>query len=323
MGFKLPPLSSVRVFEAAARHGSFKKAAEELNITASAVSHAVQNLEDWLGVALFQRGGGKLGLTEPGAAYAVAVGEALKAVGEATARLPGRRSQGRLAISSAPGFAALWLLPRLSRFTERYPETAVDIETSLKAVDLPIEGIDAAVRFAPASRAMPSWTRLLEESLVPVCSPSLLEKHAGLSGLELIARADLIHMTSVSGDWAEWFRIVGARPPANVRAGLWVDTINMALEAARRGYGIALGRTPLVDAEIKSGQLVRLFDQSVPSGWCYWLVTMDADFQSQDVKTFRQWLLDELAEAQPGSKQKAAAENRLTLIRGNARRRVE
>jgi DNA-binding transcriptional LysR family regulator len=92
---------------------------------------------------------------------------------------------------------------------------------------------------------------------------------------------------------------------------------------ARRGYGIALGRGPLVDAEIKSGQLVRLIDQSVPSGWCYWLVTMDADFQSQDVKTFRQWLLDELAEAQPGSKQKAAAENRLTLIRGNARRRVE
>jgi DNA-binding transcriptional LysR family regulator len=152
MGFKLPPLSSVRVFEAAARHGSFKKAAEELNITASAVSHAVQNLEDWLGVALFQRGGGKLGLTEPGAAYAVAVGEALKAVAEATARLPGRRSHGRLAVSSAPGFAARWLLPRLSRFTERYPETGVDIETSLKAVDLPMEGIDAAIRLAPASR---------------------------------------------------------------------------------------------------------------------------------------------------------------------------
>jgi DNA-binding transcriptional LysR family regulator len=207
MGFKLPPLSSVRVFEAAARHGSFKKAAEELNITASAVSHAVQNLEDWLGVALFQRGGGKLGLTEPGAAYAVAVGEALKAVAEATARLPGRRSQGRLAISSAPGFAARWLLPRLSRFTERYPETGVDIETSLKAVDLPMEGIDAAIRLAPASRATPSWTRLLDESLVPVCSPSLLEKYAGLSGLKLIASADLIHMTSVSGDWAGDIRL--------------------------------------------------------------------------------------------------------------------
>src|ERR1700751_3848070 len=303
MVFKLPPLSSVRVFEMAARHGSFKKAAEELNITASAVSHAVQNLEDWLGVALFQRGGGKLVLTEPGAAYAVAGGGALKA--DATARLPGRRSQGRISISSAPGFAARWLLPRLSRFTERYPETGVDIETSLKAVDLPMEGIDAAIRLAPASRAMPSWTRLLDECLVPVCSSSLLEKYPGLSGLKLIASADLIHMTSVSGDWAEWFRIVGAPLPANVRAGLRVDTANMALEAARRGYGIALGRSPLVDAEIQSGQLVRLFDKSVPSGWSYWLVTMDADFQSQDVKVFRQWLLDELgAAAQPSSKQK-------------------
>ena len=134
---------------------------------------------------------------------------------------------------------------------------------------------------------------------MPVCSPGLLERHAGLSGLELIARADLIHMTSVSGDWAEWFRIVCAAPPANVRAGLRVDTTNLALEAACRGYGIALGRTPLFDAEIKSGQLVSLFDKSVPSGWSYWLVTMDADFQSQDVKAFREWLLEELGTAAP------------------------
>jgi DNA-binding transcriptional LysR family regulator len=303
MGFKLPPLSSVRVFEAAARHGSFKKAAEELNITASAVSHAVQNLEDWLGVTLFRRRGGKLGLTDPGAAYAAAVSEALKAVAEATARLPGRRSQGRLAISSAPGFANRWLLPRLSRFTARYPQTGVDIETSLKAVDLPMEGIDAAIRLAPAARAMPSWTRLLDETLMPVCSPGLLHKHGGLSGLEIIGRADLIHMTSVSGDWSEWFRLIGVAPSANVRAGLRVDTANLAMEAARRGYGIALGRTPLFDAEIESGQLVRVFDRDVASGWSYWLVTMDTDFQSQDVKAFRQWLLDELGTAAaPASK---------------------
>jgi len=305
MGFKLPPLSSVRVFEAAARHGSFKKAAEELNITASAVSHAVQNLEDWLGLALFQRGRGKLGLTEPGAAYAAAVGEALKAVAEATARLPGRRSQGRLSISSAPGFASRWLMPRLSRFTDRYPEIGVDIETSLKPVDLPMEGIDAAIRLAPPSRATPSWTRLLDESLVPVCSPALREKYLHLSGLELIAQVDLIHMTSISGDWAEWYRIIGITPPANVRGGLRVDTVNMALEAARRGHGIALGRTPLFEAEIESGQLVCLLDERVPSGWSYWLVTMDADFQSQDVKGFRQWLLEEVGPtALPASKQR-------------------
>jgi LysR family transcriptional regulator, glycine cleavage system transcriptional activator len=305
MGFKLPPLSSVRVFEAAARHGSFKKAAEELNITASAVSHAVQNLEDWLGLALFQRGRGKLGLTEPGAAYAAAVGEALKAVADATARLPGRRSQGRLSISAAPGFASRWLMPRLSRFTDRYPEIGVDIETSLKPVDLPMEGIDAAIRLAPPSRATPFWTRLLDESLVPVCSPALREKYRDLSGLELIAHVDLIHMTSISGDWAEWYRIIGVTPPANVRGGLRVDTVNMALEAARRGHGIALGRTPLFEAEIESGQLICLLDERVPSGWSYWLVTMDADFQSQDVKGFRQWLLDEVGvAAAPASKQR-------------------
>ncbi len=138
----------------------------------------MQNLEDWLGVALFQRGGGKLGLTELGAAYAVAVGEALKAVAEATGAASGAALAGAgLVISSAPGFAARWLLPRLSRFTERYPETGVDIETSLKAVDLPMEGIDgrhpACACFARYAVVDAAARR---RSLVPVCSPSLLEK---------------------------------------------------------------------------------------------------------------------------------------------------
>jgi DNA-binding transcriptional LysR family regulator len=306
MGFKLPPLSSLRVFEAAARRGSFKNAAEELNITASAVSHAVQNLEDWLGVELFRRGGGKLELTEPGAAYASAIGKAIKAIADATARLPGRRSQGRLTLSSAPGFAARGLMPRLSRFTERYPDISVDIQTSFDPVDLPMEGIDAAIRLAPAARAMPHWTHLLKESLVPVCAPALRKKYAKLSGLELIAKAELVHMTSIPGDWAEWFRIIGVEQPATIRAGLRVDSAHMALEAARRGLGVALGRAPLFDLEIETGQLVRIFDDDVASGLSYWLVTMDADFQSEDVKVFRQWLLDELGGSGHGGKKQRA-----------------
>jgi LysR family transcriptional regulator, glycine cleavage system transcriptional activator len=304
MGFKLPPLSSVRVFEAAARHGSFKNAAEELNITASAVSHAVQNLEDWLGVELFRRGGGKLELTEPGAAYAAAVGEAMRSIAEATARLPGRRAQGRLSINSAPGFAARWLMPRLSRFAERHPQISIDLETSSEPVDLPMEGVDAAIRLAPAARAMPHWTHLLKESLLPVCSPGLREKYGGLSAVEVIAKADLIHMTAIADDWAEWFRITGRAQPASARAGLRVDSIHMALDAASRGFGVALGRAPLCDLEIETGQLVRLFEDDVPSGLSYWLVTMGADFQSQDVKLFRQWLLDELGGAEHGKKQR-------------------
>jgi DNA-binding transcriptional LysR family regulator len=302
MGFKLPPLSGVRVFEAAARHGSFKNAAEELNITASAVSHAVQNLEDWLGVELFRRGGGKLELTEPGAAYAAAVGKAIKAIADATSRLPGRRAQGRLTVSSAPGFAARWLMPRLSRFTDRHPGIAVDIQTSLDPVDLPKEGIDAALRLAPATRSLPHWTRLLDERLVPVCSPALRKKYGKLSGRQLVATADLIHMTAISGDWAEWFRLAGIEQPATIRGGLRVDTVHMALDAASRGFGVALGRAPLCDPEIEAGKLVRVFDEDVQSGLSYWLVTMDADFQSQDVKAFRQWLLHELGGPAGGGK---------------------
>jgi LysR family transcriptional regulator, glycine cleavage system transcriptional activator len=305
MGLKLPPLSAVRVFEAAARHGSFKNAAEELNITASAVSHAVQNLEDWLGVELFRRGG-KLELTEPGAAYASTIGQAIKTIADATARLPGRRAQGRLTLSSAPGFAARWLMPRLSRFAARHPDIALDIETSRNAVDLPMEGIDAAIRMAPAARALPHWTHLLKEALVPVCAPALHKKFAGLPAHELIAKAELIHITSTSADWAEWFRLVGVEPPANTRGGLRVDTIQMALDAATRGFGITLGHVPLFDTEIETGQLVRIVDQDVPSGMSYWLVTMEADFQSRDVKLFRQWLLDELgSSAHEGKRQRA------------------
>ena len=301
MPFKLPPLSSVRVFEAAARHGSLKKAAGELNITASAVSHAVQNLEDWLGVALFRRGGGKLELTEPGAAYGHALGEAMKTIAEATARLPGRRSHGRLTVNSAPGFAARWLMPRLPRFTERFPDISVDIQTSLDRVDLSMEGIDAAIRLAPQAHAMKHWTHLLAESLVPVCAPALRERHRGVSPVDLVAGGRLIHMTSTSADWAEWFRIMGIEQKTDaLHTGLRVDTIHMALEAASRELGIALGRAPLFDGEIESGRLVRIFDEEVPSGLSYWLVTMDPDLQSPDVKVFREWMLDELAGAGSG-----------------------
>jgi DNA-binding transcriptional LysR family regulator len=291
--FKIPPLSAVRVFEAAARHGSFKKAAEELNITASAVSHAVQNLEDWLGVELFRRGGGKLYLTEPGATYGAALAGAIETIADATMRLPGRRARGRLSISCAPSFAVRWLMPRLAHFRQLRPQTAIDIQTSVNLVDLPMEGIDAAIRLVPPAQALPHWSRLMTETLVPVCSPLFLKKHGGLSGHDLIVEAELIHVTTVSVDWAQWFGRLGRAPARDLTGGLHVDTVQLAIEAARRGFGIALARSPLADIEIASGELVGVLDDSVPSGLAYWLVTMEADFQSDDVKAFQRWILDQ------------------------------
>jgi LysR family glycine cleavage system transcriptional activator len=299
MPFKLPPLGAVRVFEVAARTGSFKAAAEELNITASAVSHAVQNLEDWLGIELFRRNRGKLVLTEPGIVYAAAAGESIKTLSEATARVPGRRSRGRLVIDSAPAFAARWLIPRLNRFIEKHPDIAIDIKSSLDYVDLPMEGLDAAIRMATQSQAMAHWTKLFAETLVPICSPALKRKFEGLSKEELVATAPLIHLSSVSADWEEWLRLSDIEQSPRWLPGLRVDTIHLALEAASYGLGVAIGRGPFLELEMRSRQLVRLFDGDVASGRSYWLVPLEPDFQSQDVKAFRKWVLEEIQTAQP------------------------
>ena len=166
MGFKLPPLSSLRVFEAAARRGSFKNAAEELNITASAVSHAVQNLEDRAGRRAFSPRR-QARIDRARRCLRVRDWQGHQSDRRRHGTIARRRSRGRLTLSSAPGFAARWLMPRLPRFAERHPEISVDIQTSVDPVDLPMEGIDAAIRLAPAARAMPYWTHLLEELLVP------------------------------------------------------------------------------------------------------------------------------------------------------------
>jgi DNA-binding transcriptional LysR family regulator len=144
MAFRLPPLSSLRVFEAAARHNSFRKAAEELNLTASAVSHGVQTLESWLGVELFHRETRGLRLTGAGEVYAPLVNQALTVLTEATDRLPGRKATGTLSVSAAPTFAHKILLPRLERFAMQFPDIRVRIDTSQRLVDLTLDDFDIA-----------------------------------------------------------------------------------------------------------------------------------------------------------------------------------
>jgi DNA-binding transcriptional LysR family regulator len=148
MAFRLPPLSSLRVFEAAARHLSFRKAADELNLTASAVSHGVQTLESWLGVELFHRQSGGLRLTAAGDAYAPLVNQALSIIAKATEQLPGRKATGTLSVSSAPTFATKILLPRLEKFATQFPDIRVTLDTSQRLVDLTLDDFDLAIRFS-------------------------------------------------------------------------------------------------------------------------------------------------------------------------------
>jgi DNA-binding transcriptional LysR family regulator len=302
MAFRLPPLSSLRVFEAAARYNSFRKAAEELNLTASAVSHAIQTLENWLGVELFSRESRGLRLTGAGEIYAPLVNQALTVLAKATEQLPGRQATGTLAVSSAPTFASKVLLPRLGNFAKQFPDISVTIDTSHRLVDLALDDFDLAIRFSSTKKPAANWTLLTAETLVPVCSPRLKKQFGGAAVTDLLARVPLIHMTAVSADWNHWFRTNGIEPPPSIEAGLRVDTIQMALDAAIRGLGVALGRRPMVDDDIDSGRLVTLADREIPSGNGYWLVTSQAEFQKPEVKLFKRWLLSELAVASDESK---------------------
>jgi LysR family transcriptional regulator, glycine cleavage system transcriptional activator len=322
MAFRLPPLSSLRVFEAAARHNSFRKAAEELNLTASAVSHGVQTLEGWLGVELFHRETRGLRLTAAGEAYAPFVNQALTVLAKATDQLPGRKATGTLSVSAAPTFAHKILLPRLERFTLQFPDIRVRIDTSQRLVDLTLDDFDIAIRFAPMKKPGPNWTLLAADTLVPVCSPRFREQLTGPLDASLLSRVPLIHVT-VTADWAHWFQISGREVPPSIDDGLRVDTMQMAADAAIRGFGVALGRRPLIDDDIESGRLVPLLDEALPSGNGYWLVTGQGDFQKPEVKLFKRWILSEFgaeAERKPArSPARPAAEPRRNATRSRQR----
>ena len=294
MAFRLPPLSSLRVFEAAARHSSFRKAADELNLTASAVSHGIQTLENWLGVELFYRESRGLRLTNAGEVYAPFVNQALSVLAKATEQLPGRQATGTLSLSCAPTIANRILLPRLERFAARFPDIRLTIDTSHRLVDLTLDDFDVAIRPAATQKPAANWTLLATETLVPVCSPRMKDQYAATGLADLLSRAPLIHVTSVSADWSHWFRASGLEMPTSADDGLRVDTIQMAFEAAIRGLGVVLGRRPLVDDDLAAGRLVPLTAKATASGTGYWLVTSQTEFQKPEVKQFRRWLLSEL-----------------------------
>jgi LysR family transcriptional regulator, glycine cleavage system transcriptional activator len=306
MAFRLPPLNSVRVFEAAARHGSFRRAAEELHITSSAVSHGIQSLESWLGAELFQRDGRGLVLTAAGQAYLPQVSQALQLLAASTERLPGRRATGALSLSVAPTFASRWLLPRLARFSAKHPDIRIVLNTAVQHVDLPATGVDLAVRMSVQPKSLGKWTQLVQESLVPVCSPEAKARLEVRDVSKQLAELPLIHVTTVTEDWPAWFSATKIKP-TGVEQGFRVDSIQLALDAAVQGLGIALGRKPLINDDLNEGRLVQAFGPEVMGSASYWLVSADSAFERPEIKLFRTWLVAELhAAIQNGDELKVA-----------------
>lgn len=288
---RTPPLATLRLFEAAGRHLSFARAATELNLTPSAVSHGIVGLEKALGVRLFVREPGRLVLTREGAEYLTYVSEALSLILIGTRRLPTPRSGKTLAISCAPTLATQWLLPRLPAFRSRHPQIAIRIDTSHRQVGFPIDGFDVALRLGRVPPPRQHSIRLFEDWLLPVCSPAYREAVTGPDGTVDVRRATTIHVTSATEDWQAWGDATGTDERSSADT-LHVDTFALSLRAAGAGLGIALGRGALMDRELRDGTLVGV-GHAVPAATSHWLVSAAGDDDRQEPEQFRVWLLAE------------------------------
>ena len=286
MTHKLPPLSTLRAFEAAARLESFSRAAEEISVTHGAVSHQMRSLERELGAPLFMRSGRRVVLTTVGRHFAERVRAALQELGEAAQFV--RRSKGERAISVSmtPGFAARWLMPRLGRFMERHPTIAVNMHASNALVDFDRDQVDLAVRFGRGTWPDVEAQKFLDEEFFPVASPRFNRGRLPAQPSEL-GKFQL--MRSNDEPWAPWFRVAGVRLK---EPSLIFSDSNLLVQAAVDGRGIALARSSIAEGDLRGGKLVRLFKVAVPAPSATYLVWPKGRL-SANAALFRDWLLEE------------------------------
>lgn len=290
----LPALDLLVGFEAAARHLSFTKAGEELYLTQSAVSRQIKELEEQLGVPLFQRRHRALSLTAAGQQFYAAAAQVLTTMRSATERL--RASSGRrrpLSVTTTHSFAALWLIPRLAGFTRMHPGIDVRITTDIRVQDLERDGLDVALRHGPAALAGPNAVRLFGEKVFPVCSPKLLKK------IPLEKPSDLRHHVLLQYDdpevrhpwlhWKTWLeveRIADLRPAGT----LSFSGYEQIIPAAVAGHGVGLGRSPLVTNLLASKELVAPFKSSADPARAYFVIVSKTAADRPEVAAFLDWL---------------------------------
>lgn len=291
MALRLPPLATLRSFEAAARLNSFKLAASELGLTPSAVSHGIDTLEKWLEARLFERGTRKVTLTPVGRQFLPYVSEGLSMIAVGTQRVTAGPDSRRVRVSVAPTFASQWLLPRLSRFARRHPKVTVMIDTSHRQALFPLDGVDLAIRMGKGAWPGTTSHLLLRETLLPVGAPDYIKGLKAGRGLDW-SKATLLHVDGIEHDWESWFAAAGIRSPQPA-AHIHFDTVHMALDAAARGLGLAMGREPLVAAYLADGRLTKTVARQVPIETGYWLTSPAGKETRRDVEAFRRWLLAE------------------------------
>jgi DNA-binding transcriptional LysR family regulator len=292
---RLPSLDLLKGFEASARLLSFTKAGGELHLSQSAVSRQIQELEDELGVRLFQRRHRALALTEAGQTLYPAAAQVLATMRAVTDRLRATAGQRVVAVTTNVTFAALWLVPRLARFTRENPGVDVRIAADTRLHDLARDGFDVALRYCPPAVAGPHAVRLFGETVFPVCSPRLAnDPQRPLKQPADLARQVLLHIDDPEGQtpwlsWRAWLEAEGMgelKPAANLR----FTNYSEVMPAALAGQGVALGRSPLVRDALREGTLVAPFRREAASSRAYFLVAAPGALLRPEVARFAEWV---------------------------------
>ncbi|MCU9953302.1 MULTISPECIES: transcriptional regulator GcvA [Burkholderia] len=288
MARRLPPLNSLRAFEAAARLGSFTLAADELCVTHGAISRHVQQLEGWLGRPLFERHNRRVELTDAGRAYLAEVGASFDRIALATAQHFGHAQQRVLRVSAPATFSLRWLVPKLSSFQVAHPTIEVRLSTSNEPIEKLRDKVDLIVRGGPQAIDGYVAEEFLSEVRLPVCAPKLLEGRPLHTPADL-AGFTLLHAATYPGMWPEWLAAAG-HPNLVPRHSLTLEHFYLTLQGALDGLGVAMGPIALVADDIAEGRLVQPFSEPALPPWRYFTYVASARAADDAVRAFKDWL---------------------------------
>lgn len=296
MSERLPPLTALRAFEAAARHMSFAKAADELNVTPAALSFQIKSLEEHLGQPVFRRLNRAVELTEVGTLLAPGLRSGFQDIGTAWNRARRFADQRLLTITAGPAFTALWLAPRMFSFATQHPDIELRFAASLNLVDFDRDDVDVAIRFGQGDDTGLFSHMLIDEWMTPMMTPGLAE---GIKSPDDLAKLPLIHDDVISFlrprvDWNAWFRAVGTEPPE--MHGPRFNLAEHAIGAALAGVGAIMGRVSLTSSALSEGRLVMPFKDTIKAGASYRLLCPEGTESRPHVAAFIEWIEGEIQE---------------------------
>lgn len=300
------PLNAIRSFYLAAQAGRFRIAAELLGVTESAISHQVKRLEQLLGAALFERQGREMHLTPVGSRYYASVRRSFGELLRATAEVAGSPDQARVTLTLPTSLAAFWLIPRLDALQRRQPGINLQLLTTNRKCDFARENIDLGIRYGLGSWSGFQSTPLLSEQLFPVATQTFVAKWKTMEPTTLIRSARLIANGLHPGEWEEWCLAHDIAPPPAGRA-LVLESSELVLQAALEGVGMAMGRRPIVDRLLASGQLIAPFEREAESLAGYYLVRIKGETLTAAARKVERWLMEEAAAAAPAVRDRGRA----------------